>query len=80
MAECKNALEIRGDKKFLYEPAAGHGVFDAIADNGASVVLRKGMLVHPERVRPFGLPVDETERRFPDGNFTLPAQRDAAQP
>src|SRR5690242_18460253 len=80
MAESKNALEIRRDEKFLHKRAAGHGVFDAVAYNGAAAVLGEGMFMHPERIGSFRLPVDETERRFPDGNLTLPAQREAAQP
>ena len=80
MAESKNALEIGRDEKFLHKRAAGRSVFDTVAYNGTAAVLDKGMFVHPERVGSFGLTVDETLRRFPDGNFTLPAQRDAAQP
>gem|GEM_PF-3270671 len=65
MAESKNALEIGRDEKFLHKRAAGRSVFDTVAYNGAAVVLDKGMFVHPQRLGPFGLTVDETLRRFP---------------
>ena len=79
MTELKNPFEIGRDEKFLHEPAAGDGVFDVIADDGAAVLFGKRMFMHPERVGALGLPIDKAVRRFPDRDLALPAQRDAAE-
>ncbi len=79
-AVLKNLFQVRRDEKFVNKRAAGHGIFDAIADNRTVFVWRKVVFVHPKRIRSFGLAVDKTVRRLPDRDLALPAQRNAAQP
>jgi len=48
MAGLKNPFEIGRNEKFLHEPAAGHGIFDFVADKSAILLLGEGVFVHPE--------------------------------
>ena len=80
MAILKDLFQVRRDQKLVNERAAGHGILDLIADGRAVVVWRKDVLVHPKRVGPFHLAVDEAVRRLPNSDLALPAQRNAAQP
>ena len=66
MAVLKNPFEIGRNEKFLHEPAAGHGIFDFVANKGAIVLLGKSVFVHPERVGTSGLAIDEAMGRLPD--------------
>ena len=79
MAIIKNSLEIGSDQKFLHDASAGHGVFDVVANQSAIITFLKGMFVDPKGVGAFGLSIDETVRRLPDGDLTLPANRYAAK-
>jgi hypothetical protein len=79
MAVLKNPFEIGRNEKFLHEPAAGHGIFDFVANKGAIVLLGKSVFVHPERVGTSGLAIDEAMGRLPDLDLALPAQRYAPQ-
>lgn len=75
----KDSLEIRTDQKFLHEAAAKNGIFDVVTDECAVVTLFEGMFVNPQRVGAFGLSVDETVWRVPDGDLALPANGDTAK-
>ena len=79
MAVLKNPFEIGRNENFLHEPAAGHGIFDFVANKGAIVLLGKSVFVHPERVGTSGLAIDEAMGRLPDLDLALPAQRYAPQ-
>ena len=64
LAVAKNFLQIRFDQILVNESAARRGVLDAIANEGAVVVIREGVFVHPKRIRSFCLAVDKTAGRL----------------
>jgi len=75
----EDAAEVGSDEKAVDEPAAGDGVFDFVADQGAAVTLFERVFVMPVAVRAAELIVREGVRRVPAGDFALPADGNAVK-
>ena len=78
-AVVEDAAEVRGDEEAVDEPAAGDGVFDFVADQGAAVTLFERVFVMPVTVRAAELVVGEEVGRIPAGDFAFPVDWDAVK-
>src|SRR5204863_2199131 len=69
----KDAIEVRSDQKFLYQPSSARTVLHAIAHECAAALIPEGMLMAPRPVGALSLLIDKACRRFPNADLALPS-------